>query len=263
MTAPKEWDAAAYQKLSEPQFAWGQRVLARIDLRGDEAALDIGCGTGRLTAELAARLPRGSVVALDQSANMVAEAEKNLSPAFGARVSYRCLDALALDDRDAFDLVFSTATFHWVLDHDRLFQVIHRALRPDGRLVAQCGGEGNLARIHGVALALTRAQPYAPHFDGWPGHWLFAGAAETADRLRAAGFTEVETSLEEAPTPFPSREIFAAFIERIVLRGFLARLPDEAMKARFLDEVVTAMGASEPGYALDYRRLNLAARKAG
>lgn len=262
MTAPKEWDAAAYQRLSEPQFAWGLRVLARVPLRGDEAALDVGCGSGRLTAELAARLPRGRVTALDQSANMVAEAEKNLAPALGARASFRCLDVLALDDREAYDVVFSTATFHWILDHDALFRVLHRALRPGGRLAAQCGGAGNLARIHQVALDLTRAEPYAPHFAGWPGHWLFAGPEETAARLRAAGFADVETSLTEAPTPFASREIFSAFVERIVLRGFLARLPDEAQRARFLDEVVTAMGAADPPYTLDYRRLDISATRA-
>ncbi len=258
----KEWDAAAYQTLSEPQFAWGQKVLAKVDLRGDEAALDIGCGTGRLTAELLARLPRGRVVALDQSHNMIAEAAKNLSQSLGDRVSFRAGDVLSLDDHEAYDLVFSTATFHWVLDHDALFRVIHRALRPGGRLVAQCGGQGNLARTRDLALALAGKAPYAPHFPPSPDHWLYASAEDTASRLRAAGFVDIQTNIEDTPTPFPSPEIFRAFVERIVLRGFVARLPDEALRERFLDEIVNDAGAADPPYTLGYKRLNIVARRA-
>ncbi len=261
MEISKEWDAAAYQTLSEPQLAWGLRVLERLELRGDEAALDIGCGTGRVTAELAARLPRGRVTAVDLSEGMVAEARRTLGPTLGDRVSFRALDALALDYREQFDLVFSTATFHWVLDHDRLFSLVFRALKPGGRLVAQCGGQGNVERPFALALAMAKREPFAPYFPTDPRHWLYAGPGETAERLSAAGFTEVRTSLEEAPTRFPDAGVFRAFVERIVVRGFLAALPEGELRTRFVDEVVNDAAARAPPYTLHYRRLNLEARR--
>lgn len=261
MTSSKEWDAAAYQRLSAPQFAWGQKVLARLSLRGDEAALDVGCGTGRLTAELCERLPRGRVVALDLSENMVAEARKNLEPRFGDRVSFRAGDALSLDDREAFDLIFSTATFHWIRDHAKLFQVLFGALVPGGWLVAQCGGAGNLDRLHGIAERIQEQADFARYFHGWPGVWEFASPEVTAERLRAAGFTAIDAGLEEAPTPFESEEIFAGFLRAVVLRPHLGRLPDDELRARFLAEVVATAGRADPPYTLDYWRLNMKARR--
>lgn len=261
MQVDKEWDAKAYQQLSEPQFAWGLKVLERIALRGDERALDIGCGTGRLTARLAERLPRGTVLALDQSENMVAEARANLAPTFGERVSFRAQDALALSEVDAVDLVFSTATFHWILDHDRLFTVIHRALAKGGRLVAQCGAQGNLARIRALALELTAKEPFARYFPERPDHWLYAGVEETERRLRAAGFVEIEVDIEDAPTVFDGERVFRAFIERVVLRGFLSKLPTSELREAFLDAAVEDARRTEPPYWLGYRRLNIRATK--
>ena len=136
---PKDWDGAAYQQLSDPQFRWGLRVLDSIELRGDECALDLGCGPGRLTAELLTRLPRGRVIAVDASPSMILTARRELDH-FGERLSFLQGDLLTLELYSLADLAFSTAVFHWVLDHERLFRVIHRALKPGGRLVAQCGG---------------------------------------------------------------------------------------------------------------------------
>src|SRR5262245_40282933 len=119
--AAPEWDAATYHRVSEPQFEWGRKVLARLALAGDETVLDAGCGTGRLTALLLGRLPRGRVIGLDQSASMLATAREFLTPRFGSQVELIETDLLDLDLDRACDAVFSTATFHWVLDHDRLF----------------------------------------------------------------------------------------------------------------------------------------------
>ena len=258
----KDWDAAAYQRVSGPQFAWGLEVLAGIALRGDEAALDVGCGSGRLTAELLERLPEGSVTALDQSENMVAEARKNLAPRFGDRAAFRAASALAIDDVAAFDLIFSTATFHWIQDHPALFTALFRALRPGGWLVAQCGGEGNLARLHGIAARVQGAPEFVAYFAGWAGVWEFAAAELTAERLRAAGFVDVETSIADAPTPFASSDDLAAFLRTVVLRPHFARLPDKALRTRFLAAVVAEAGRAVPANTLDYRRLNVRARRA-
>ena len=257
--ASREWDAASYHRVSAPQYSWGERVLDGLDLRGDETAVDIGCGTGRLTAALLERLPRGSVLAIDRSTAMAATARSHL--AGRGRAAVVVADALDLPVVDHADLVFSTATFHWVLDHERLFSGIHRALRPGGRLVAQCGGGPNLARIHARADALLAGAPFAAAALPWTRPWEFADAATTAARLHAAGFEEVDTEVVEAPTALPGRAEYAEFLRTVVLRPYLATLPDAPLGEAFVSRMADAGAGDDPPWSLDYWRLNLRARR--
>ncbi|HSE47935.1 MAG TPA: methyltransferase domain-containing protein [Terriglobales bacterium] len=260
MTQLRDWDGAAYQKLSDPQFRWGMRVLERVALRGDETVLDVGCGTGRLTGELLERLPRGRVIAVDASESMLEEARKQLAK-YGGRVELVAADALELKLNQVADLVFSTATFHWILDHAKLFRVLHRALRPGGRLEAQCGGGPNLHIVRSRAEDLRREPRFQPFFREWKNPWNYATPEETAERLRAAGFVEVETSLESTPTPFESADAYQQFTSKVVLRPYLAAITDETRRAEFLDELTRQAGAAEPPWTLDYWRLNMRGRK--
>lgn len=251
------WDAKTYHEVSNPQFQWGLSVLERLELRGDETVLDVGCGTGRLTALLAQRLPRGRVIALDRDADMVEKARAQLEP-LGVEVLQG--DALALPERGV-DVVFSTATFHWIVDHDALFASVLRALRPSGRLVAQCGGEGNLARILGRLASILVEPEIAPFFRDARPTWHFAGAEETRARLSRLGFVDVETHLHAAPTPFDSREAFHRFVTNVVLGQRLARIPDPALKSRVIDRVVDLYAVDDPPFVLDYVRLDMRATK--
>jgi len=158
--SPREWNAREYHRLSTPHLDWGAAVLERLPLRGDETVLDAGCGTGKLTALLLDRLPRGHVVAMDRSSNMLAEAEAHLRPVYGDRVSFLEADLLDFSQREMYDAIFSTATFHWVLDHDDLFRRLHGALRPGGILVAQCGGGPNLQRLMDRYAAIAAEDAY-------------------------------------------------------------------------------------------------------
>ena len=194
----REWNATAYHKVSGPQTSWGQKVLDRLTVRGDEHVIDAGCGSGRLTAELMERLPRGRLVALDRSWNMLMTARANLRPVFGHRVGFVQVSLPQLPFAESVDLVFSTATFHWVRDHASLFDNIYRTLKRGGRLVAQCGGGPNLAHAHRLAEQVMHRPPFAVHFERWAGIWEFASAETTADRLRDAGFQDVVTSIEPA-----------------------------------------------------------------
>jgi trans-aconitate 2-methyltransferase len=259
---PREWDAAAYHRLGNPQHAWGLKVLEHLPLTGDETVIDAGCGTGRLTAELLARLPRGHVIALDRSQNMLDLAAEYLTPRFGDRVSFRQADLQTYRDEGAADAVFSTATFHWVLDHPRLFENLHHTLRPGGRLCAQCGGGPNLARIHDRAAELQAREPFAPFFTTFTEPWEFADAETTRARLERAGFVEIETSVVEQPTTFASEQEFTDFITKVVFGVFLERLPDEALRASFIAPLVEQAKRDEPPLTLDYWRLNLRARRA-
>jgi trans-aconitate methyltransferase len=274
--APQEWNAGAYHKLSAPQFEWGQRVMDRITWRGDACVLDAGCGSGRLTAELASRVPSGCVVALDRSWNMLIEAQATLgrrdarvpnpmttAAAPGAAGRFRVVqaDLLALPFQRAFDVIFSTAVFHWVHDHDALFVQLHTALKPGGLVVAQCGGGPNIAQLHERALALARTEPYAPYFESWRSPWNYATAEDTAARLAHAGFVDVKTDLEEAPTELPDAPTFAAFLTTVILRAHLAYLPDETLRQAFIARMTEVSAADARRFFIDYWRLNLWARR--
>ena len=254
------WDADTYHRVADPHVAWGRRVLDRLPLRGDETVLDAGCGTGRLTAELLTRLPRGRVIAADASAEMLRVARANLAPRFGDRVAFVQADLQTLALPTPVDAIFSTATFHWILDHPRLFRHLHVALVPGGRLVAQCGGGPNLAHLLTRVAELTATPPYAPFFAGWSGPWEFADPDTTADRLRAAGFVEIDTGLEPAPTTLADAAAYRTFLETVILGAHLARLPADAHRAAFLDTLTAQAAADGPPFALDYWRLNIECR---
>lgn len=255
----EDWDAAAYHQVSDPQVTWGRAVLERLELRGDERVIDAGCGTGRLTRELAARLPNGSVIGLDGSRQMLEQARTYLA---GCQPSVRFVQALLPDLPFAgwADVIFSTATFHWVRNHPALFANIHRALKRGGVLHAQCGGGQNLAQARAPADAVMRLPQFAKWFVDWQPIWEFADHRVTADRLLAAGFTDVSTGLEAAPVTFEDEARYRAFVSTVVFRLHLARLPED-LKSSFLDEIVVRLPTTAVRFKLDYWRLNLRARR--
>src|SRR3954454_16168860 len=212
------WDARTYDVSSEPQQAWASDVLARVEgIAPDATVLDAGAGTGRVTEALLALVPRGRVLALDASADMVALARERLR----TRAVVWCQDGLDLDLQEPVDAVVSTAALHWVPDHERLWARLARALRPAGVLEIQCGGQGNIARVREVIEAVARE--IAPELVGWS-PWVFAGPEETERRLQRAGFASIRCWLQERPT---SPEDVNAFVRTSILPAHLARLPAE------------------------------------
>jgi trans-aconitate 2-methyltransferase len=245
----RDWDAATYDRVSGPQVAMARAVLDRLELRGDETVLDAGCGSGRVTLMLLERLPRGHVVAVDQAPSMVEHARTALGDR--ATVFRAELTELVLDE--PVDAVFSNAVFHWVPDHDRLFERLFAALRPGGRLVAQCGGKGNVAAFHGAARAAAAEPPYAEHLAGWEGPWNFAAPDETATRLARAGFEDVETWLQPYPVVPDDPE---DYLRTVCLGYHLEQLPEE-LREGYVEAVLARAGDE-----LDYVRLNITARRA-
>jgi trans-aconitate 2-methyltransferase len=209
--------------------------------------LDVGCGTGRVTESLLALAPRGRVLAVDASVEMVELARERL----GERAEVWCEDALAIELEEPVDAIVSTATLHWVTDHDRLWGRLARALRPGGRLEVQCGGEGNIDGVRAVIDAVARES--APELIGFS-PWTFAGPAETEGRLRAAGFGAVRCWLEARPT-YP--QDVGGFVRTSILAAHLERLPEERREP-FAAAVVA--GVRPP---LDYVRLNVSAVRGG
>jgi trans-aconitate 2-methyltransferase len=235
---PREWDASSYDRMSDPQLTMSRDVIDRLDLQGDERVLDAGCGTGRVTELLVERVPNGAVVGVDGSAKMVEQTRARGIEAYTA-------DLAELTVTEPFDAVLSTATFHWISDHDALFARLHAALRPGGRLSAQCGGAGNVANVQAAIDAVDH-----PALRGWEGPWNFAAPAQTKQRLEAAGFTDVWTWLQPwLVEPENPKEYFTT----VILGSHLERLPEEDREP-FVDAVL------EHGTAASYVRLNILAR---
>ena len=248
-----------YHRLSAPQVSWGKKVLSRLRLRGDEVVLDAGCGTGRLTAELLEALPRGRVVGIDLSQNMLNSARDHLCE-FGPRVNLVAADLLHLPFARTFEGVVSTAAFHWVLDHDRLFLNLHQVLIPGGWLEAQCGGGPNIVRLRTRADALAATREFARFFAGFHEPWLFEDAEGAAATLRRAGFVDIETSTEPAQTVLENAEQYIEFVRNIILREHLQRLPSQDLRDAFMTELAKQAAADDPPFSLDYWRLNLRGR---
>jgi trans-aconitate 2-methyltransferase len=242
----QEWDGTSYDRISTTMEAFGLEVLDRLELEGDELVLDAGCGSGRITQALIERVPRGHVIGFDQSSSMIEAARARL----GAEADLRVGDLLALELERPVDAIFSTATFHWIPDHEGLFARLYAALRPGGRLLAQCGGEGNIDILRAHAREVMAREPFAARFAQFNPPWNYAGAQVTKERLRAAGFAKAECWLVPAPRQPPEpRE----FLSTIVLGPHVQHLPEE-LRGPFMDEVLALVG--EP-VTVDYVRLNI------
>jgi trans-aconitate 2-methyltransferase len=248
----RDFDARTYHRVSNVHQAWADALLDRLELRGDETVLDAGCGSGRVTVKLLDRLPRGHVIAVDGAPSMVGEARALL----GDRATVLAADLVELELDAPVDAVFSSAVFHWIPDHETLFARLHAALKPGGRLVAQCGGHGNIARFRSAADAVARREPYAGPLAAFRGVWNYQSAEATAERLATAGFTDVQTWLQPWETAPDEPE---AFVRTICLNPQLEHLPAELHDA-FVADVLAEAG--DP-LVLDYVRLNIVARRAG
>jgi trans-aconitate 2-methyltransferase len=248
-SATRDWDAGSYHRVSVPHEEWARSVLDRLPLEGDETVLDAGCGSGRVTGLLIEGLPNGRVVAVDGSSAMVEKVREVLRPGDEALVA----DLMSLELDEPVDAVFSSAVFHWVLDHDLLFRRLAAVLRPGGALAAQCGGAGNIDRLRTICDEVTAGEPFAAYFDGFEPPWNYAGAEETEARLTGAGFEQVRCWLQpwtiEPPEP-------AEFLRTVCLGPHVDRLPEE-LRAPFVERVLD----TEPQpLQLEYVRLNIEAR---
>lgn len=241
------WRGASWDCISGPHVEMGTPVLDRLDLRGDERVLDAGCGSGRVTERLLERLPSGSVVALDGSVSMLDEAARRLAR-FGDRVTFVAADLAAppLPLEGTVDAVVSTATLHWVLDHDALFEGLGDVLRPGGQLSFQCGGQGNAEAM----IEAVRAEGVET-----AGSFHMAGVEETRERLSRNGFAAIDAWLEPRSIAFETRDEMLEYIVTPYLRPATG-LPE--------DELYRLAGAAADrlgGLGIDYVRLNVIARR--
>ena len=253
-----DWNAVAYDDLSDPMFEWGLAVLGTLELRGNERVLDAGCGSGRLTEELLRKLPAGEVVALDFSPKMLEQARLRLAK-FGERVEFVHASLQEFELAQKVDGIFSNAVFHWVPDHAAMFRSLHLSLKPGGWLVAQFGGVGNLMRTHRRAHEVAELTQFREHLKEVEPGPHFEDPASTRERMEATGFQVREARLHTVVPSFERRERYEAFLETVVLRQPVAKLPKD-LRREFLEEISRRTWHDEGAYSLDYVRLTVRAR---
>jgi trans-aconitate 2-methyltransferase len=264
MARQTEWNAETYHVVSKPHEQWGNKVLGRIPDINIRTAMDAGCGTGKITRELLERLPDATVTAVDYSPAMLEVAEREFAPIYGDRVRFAQSDlstAHASDFGERFDLIFSTATFHWILDHQRLFRLLFDLLNSGGYLVAQCGGGPNLIRARAFAGELMASPQFAHYFTDWVEPWVYEDDVTTARQLNTAGFVDIDTDLEDQPTDMHDAETYRNYVRTVIFREHLAKITNPADQDAFVEAMVESTSKADPPFMLDYWRLNMVARK--
>lgn len=254
-----EFDGERYRAAAGHQREWGERLIAGLELRGDERILDLGCGDGSVTASLAERVPHGSVLGLDASAGMIAAAR----PLARENLQFRLQDINDLDFKAEFDLVFSNSAMHWLMDQRRLLAACHDALREGGRLCCGFPGAGSAAGFIRAVREVMDAPAYRRYFAGFEWPWYMPEAGEYEALVRQAGFREVSVQIRINDRSFSAAQL-TGFLDQPAIVPFLARVA-AADKPRFRDEVLRATLAltarGEDEFFEAFRRLDVSARK--
>ena len=231
-----KWDAEDYRDSSSQQKKWGRELMTKLRLDGGERVLDIGCGDGKLTAEIAERLPQGSVMGIDNSEEMIRLASQTYPPDANPRLSWRVVDARSLDFDGEFDVIFSNAVLHWVKDHQPVLSGMRRSLKPGGSILLQMGGRGNASNVVGVLAEMLRREEWNRYFTDFTLPYGFYGPEEYEEWLKEAGLTPTRVELVPKDMVHEGREGLAGWI-RTTWLPLTRRIPEER-REQFIDELV-------------------------
>ncbi len=260
------WDAAVYAQHSEAQFSWARETIAKLGLKGHEHLIDLGCGDGKVSAYLAERLPRGAVLGLDNSEEMIDLAGRTFPPSRYPNLSFRYMDVCNIDVQQRFDIAFSNAALHWVKDHRPVLAGVRQCLSPGGRLLFQMGGKGNAQEVGLALLEIISRPPWQPYFTEIPIPFRFFEPGEYRDLLNEAVLEAVRVELIPKVMVQPGRDALAGWLRSTWL-PFTQRVPKQR-REDFIDDLVETYLAGHPlderGHAhVAMMRLEVEARKPG
>jgi len=242
--SPYQWNAQDYAQSSSNQQQWARELIAKLLLNGDENLLDIGCGDGKVSAELAAQLPRGSVLGIDNSKDMITLAQQRFPPDSYSNLRFRLEDASRLPFDEQFERVFSNATLHWVVDHRPVLHGIFRALKPGGTMLLQMGGRGNASETIQAIDEVRRRRKWRGYFGGFDFPFGFYGPGEYRTWMIEAGLKPLRVELVPKDMLHQDTAAFEAWI-RTTWLPYTQRVP-EARRQAFISESVACYQAAHP-----------------
>jgi trans-aconitate 2-methyltransferase len=258
------WNADVYERIGTPMRQWARQVIDDLELRDDETVLDAGCGSGAVTFDLLAHLPRGKIYAVDASPEMIASLERQCRERGITNVHPVVASLTEFTLPEQVDAVFSNAVFHWIPDDDALFGRLHAATRPGGRMRAQCGGYGNNAHVLEAVAAVRQRAPFAEYLGGFRDSKKYRTVEGATAALKRAGWRNVRAKLWPQPVPFDEPADAALYVRTILLRDHVARLPDDDARDAYaravVDETIDRWGSP---YVADYVRLDIWAERSG
>jgi trans-aconitate 2-methyltransferase len=272
-TEDSNWDAETYHKVSDIQESWAMELLEKRKMSENEIVMDAGCGTGRVTKIIANKVKRGKVYAVDLDENMIINAKKNLRDLSNIVFVESDLSDVKLPEK--IDMIFSNAVIHWVLDHKKLFTNFWDLLKPDGKLLIQCGGKGNLDTIPNTLEKVRKSKRFDHYFKNWKIPWNFASSEDTIKILEGVGFKDIQARLEEKKAKFGNFQEYILFMKTVVMKPYLSYLPttenNNKIKNLFINEFLNELSNKNKNYnpngkqdldlELNYIRLNITARK--
>ena len=230
-----KWDAREYEKHSQGQQKWARELIEKISLKGTENVLDLGCGDGKVTADISKIVSEGSIIGVDNSAEMIKLAKDRHSEAIYPNLSFQEMDAVNLNFNDHFDLIFSNAVLHWVKDHKAVIKGMFKSLKQDGRVILQMGGKGNAAGIVDVLSELQTEKKWHSYFNEFNFPFYFPGTNEYKALLLDYGFTLNRIELIPKKMEHVGIEALKGWI-RTTWLPYTERVPEEE-RERFIDIV--------------------------
>jgi trans-aconitate 2-methyltransferase len=257
---PFEFDGEKYQQASSHQKEWGNKIIAGFSFRGDEHILDLGCGDGVLTAELASLVPQGFVTGIDGSSGMIDTARKLER----ANLHFRLLDINQLDYSNEFDLVFSNATLHWIKDHDRLLKNVYRSLKKEGVLRFNFAADGNCSNFFRVVREAIKKPEYAGDFESFEWPWYMPTPEEYKVLIEKFPFREANVWGENADRYFSDVDAMVKWIDQPSLVPFMKNitgLKKQDFRNYVVDRMIAAARQDDGRCFETFRRINARARK--
>jgi len=231
-----KWDAGDYNRNSSAQQEWARELVDKLQLHGNERVLDIGCGDGKISAEIAAWVPQGTVVGLDISEEMIGYARQQFPPEKFSNLQFELGDASKLNYTQEFDVAFSNATLHWIIDHVPVLNGIAQSLKPLGKVLLQMGGKGNAAEILALANKRCESGKWSTYFKDFKTPYGFYGPEEYTDWLEQAGLTAKRIELLPKDMIHSRKDALAGWV-RTTWLPYTQRIPAE-MQASYIAEIV-------------------------
>jgi trans-aconitate methyltransferase len=238
------WDAEDYANHSKTQLVWGQELIAKLNLTGNEHVLDIGCGDGKVTVEIAKTVPEGKVLGIDSSEEMTSLAVNKYPTAAYQNLRFELLDAQNINYNQQFDVVFSNAVLHWIPDHQSLLHKIFTSLKPKGRALLQMGGKGNASEIIEVLSKLIKNKPWKNYFKSFSTPYYFHSPLDYDYWLNDIGFLKSRNELIPKEMIHDCRSELEAWI-RTTWHPYLKQIPEE-FRNKFIEEFTEAYLESHP-----------------